>query len=203
MSATVEIYVSYSGDGIGLAHRIARELGCLTYRYTGRQFDLTFATGPWIGVDGTALLIMTVADRWRHGHDSGEGGDDGDAPYQYELAVEFRSGDRATLRRLGRALFHHLSTLDLPLLYGMGEADVAFADFLPGRGTREFPDATPMDTGGRVWWYEPRLYAPPLLPWPGDVAPIGGPPAAHVVCIATGSDLGLAACRPDAGLPAG
>jgi hypothetical protein len=199
MSATVEIHVSYSGDAIGLAHRIAREFGCLTYRFAGRQFDLTFPVRPWLGIDGTALLIMTTMDRWRHGDDAGADDDDADAPYQYELAVEFRAGDRATLRRFGRKLFDHLSTLDLPLLYSMGEGDVAFADFLPGRGTREFPDVTPMDSSGRVWWYEPRLYAPPLRPWPGDVAPVNDPAAAQVLCIATGTDLGLAARQPGEG----
>jgi hypothetical protein len=199
MSATVELYISYSGDPIGLAHRIARELGCVTYHYAGRQFDLTFEAGPWIGAGGTALLIMSLADRWRHGYDSGEDVDNADAPYQFELALEFRAGDRGTLRRLGRALFEHLSTLDLPLLYGMGEADVAYADFLPGRGEREFPAATPMDGSGRAWWYEPRLYTPPLVPWPGDVAPVSGPPTAYVLSIATGTELRLVAGQPDDG----
>jgi hypothetical protein len=199
MSATVEIYVSYSGDAIGLAHRIARELGSLTYRYTLRQVDLTFDVRPWIDADGNALLIMTPTDRWRHGRDSGEGSEDGDAPYQYEIAIEFRGGDRETLRRLGRALFQHLSTLGLPLLYAMGESGVAYADFLPGRGTREFPDATPIDSAGRVWWYEPRLYRQPLAPWPGDVAPLADPPAADVLAIATGPELRLVAWQPGDG----
>jgi hypothetical protein len=199
MSATVELYVSYSGDPVGLAHRIAQELGCVMYHYAGRQFDLTFEARPWIRADGPALLIISVADRWRHGYDSGEDVDDVDAPYQLELALEFRAGDRETLRRLGRALFGHLSTLGLPLLYGMGEADVVYADFLPGRVDREFPDGTPMDSSGRAWWYEPRLYTPPLAPWPGDVAPVSGPPTAYVLGMATGLELRLVAGEPGEG----
>jgi hypothetical protein len=201
MSATIEIYIGYSGDAIGLAHRIARELGCLSYHYTARQFDMTFPVRPWIPSDGGAFLIMTPADRLRYGYDVAELGDAGDAPYEYEAVVEFRGGDRATLRLLGRALFDHLSTLGLPLLYGMGESDVAFADFLPGRGVREFPDATPMDSTGRVWWYEPRLYRPTLEPWPGDVAPIDEAPTANVLAFATEADLLLAATLPGDGPP--
>src|SRR5262249_27028580 len=125
MSESVELFIRYTADGPGLAHRMAQRLGCLSYYFSGREYTLP--------VGGEAYLYLSVSEV-----------DEGTAftPYGYQAALYSRGLDRAELVRLGRGVFDRLAGLDLPLLYADAGAATVIADMLPGRGVREFPPGT-------------------------------------------------------------
>ncbi|BCB82504.1 hypothetical protein GCM10022251_69770 [Phytohabitans flavus] len=152
MADTVEIYVKYAGPGQELAHRVAEALDLRGYFYNGRSYVLPADAQPWVGVDGWAHLNLTLTDLGRDG-DPGLSADTAYEPYEFVVSVEFR-GPR---ERLGRAVFDRLTTLQLPMAYG-DDSDV-FADFLPGRGVREFSPGTSAEEDGRPLWREPALSA--------------------------------------------
>jgi hypothetical protein len=160
MADTVEIYVKYAGPGQGLAHRVAEALDLRGYFYNGRGYVLPVDARPWVGVEGSAHLDLKLTDLGRDG-DPGASAGTAYEPYEFELSVEFR-GPR---ERLGRAIFDRLTRLELPMAYG-DDADI-FADYLPGRGVREFSPGTPVEEEGRPLWREPAVSAarPSVAAW--------------------------------------
>ncbi|BCB87906.1 hypothetical protein [Phytohabitans suffuscus] len=152
MADTVEIYVKYAGPAQELAHRVAEALDLRTYFFNGRGCVLPVDAKPWIGVDSWAHLGLKPTDLGRDG-DPGLSAGTAYEPYEFELSLEFR----AMPRRLGRAIFDRLTRLELPMAYG-DSADV-FADYLPGRGVREFSPGTSAEEDGRPLWREPALSA--------------------------------------------
>jgi hypothetical protein len=152
MADTVEIYVRYAGPGQALAHRVAEALDLRGYFYNGQSYVLPVDARPWIGVDSSAHLNLEPTDLGRDG-DPGLSAGTAYEPYEFEMSVEFR-GPR---ERLGRAVFDRLTSLELPMAYG-DDGDI-FADYLPGRGVREFSPGTSVEEGGRPLWREPALSA--------------------------------------------
>ena len=189
MSSSVEIYVRYSGDGPGLAHRAAEDFGALTYFSSGGSYVLPFQARPWIGFDGWAHLDLEPTDLAVYG-EPGSAEDTALAPYEWVFPLSFRVGpphdSEEVLKRLGRVVFHQLTTLGLPLAYGAG--GLIFADFLPARGVREFHRAptsrNPAGPGGLT-----QLAAELCEPWPVDVAPLSAPPSTPVTVLVTGKTL--------------
>jgi len=152
MADTVEIYLKYAGPGQELAHRVAEALDLRGYFYNGQGYVLPIDARPWIGVDSFAHLSLKLTDLGRDG-DPGMSAGTAYEPYEVEMSVEFR-GPR---ERLGRAVFDRLTRLDLPMAYG-DDSDI-FADYLPGRGVREFSPGTSVEEDGRALWREPALSA--------------------------------------------
>jgi hypothetical protein len=151
MGDTVEIYLKYAGSGQELAHLVAEALDLPGYFYNG-GFVLPIDARPWIGVEGWAHLNMDLTDLGRDG-DPGLSAGTAYEPYEFEVSLEFR-GPR---ERLGRAVFNRLTTLELPMAYG-DDSDI-FADYLPGRGVREFSPGTSVEDAGRPLWRERALDA--------------------------------------------
>ncbi|WP_433325746.1 hypothetical protein [Spirillospora sp. CA-294931] len=155
MSRTVEIYVADRGELLPLAQRVGEELGVSAYFASRSSAVFALDASRWIGAEGTGTLTLAPTDAEP---------DDGTAlaPYAYELSLEYRGGDnlaRGELReRFGRALFDGLRALERPLAYA---DDVSlYADYLPGRGTRDFDTGADWDEDGRDRWNDPRLYGP-------------------------------------------
>ncbi|MBF9131880.1 hypothetical protein I0C86_23360 [Plantactinospora sp. S1510] len=190
MSSSVEIYVRYSGDGSGLAHRAAEDFGALTYFSTDGSSAVPIQAQPWIGIEGWAHLDLEPTDLTLYG-EPGSAEDTALAPYEWVFSLSFRVGppdDPAeVLERFGRVVFDQLTTLGLPLAYGAG--GLIYADFLPGRGVREFPPDTDVEEPGQAWWFEPRLHGQPLEPWSVDVAPLSVPPSNPVTVFVTSKVL--------------
>jgi hypothetical protein len=186
MGSSVEIYVKYSGDGPGLAHRVSQDLGVVSYFYSAHGYVLPVDAQRWIGVEGWGHLYLEPTDLGRHGEPGLTEGT-AFAPYEYELALSFRGGSQAELDdvlvRFGRAVFDHLTTLGVPLAYG--GSGLVFADFVPGRGIREFPPQTDAEDEGHVWWFDPRLHREPTASWPGAVASRLVPPSGQVMVFET------------------
>ncbi|MGW4460875.1 hypothetical protein [Micromonospora sp. NPDC004704] len=169
MGDTVEIYLSYSGPGQRLAHRVAETLDLTGYFHSGEGYVFPVDARPLIGVDGWGQLTLDAVDRDPDaGFGDGAGPDEevtAYAPYGFELSLDFRGPQE----QLGRAIFDRLTGLDLSMAYG--DYLRIFADFRPGRGTREFPPDTPADgTGQRVWSDLTPAAAPS-----GDPLVSGGP----------------------------
>jgi hypothetical protein len=177
MGSSVEIYVKYAGEGQGLAHRVAQDLGVVSYFYSGDGYVLPADARRWIGVEGWGQLGLDQTDLGRYG-EPGLADGTAFAPYEYELSLSFRGGPPAdqdeVLTRFGRAIFDRLTTLGVPLAYG--GSGLVFADFVPGRGVREFPAETDAEDEGRLRWFEPRLHVEPTASWPGEVASLASPP---------------------------
>ena len=152
MSDTVEIYVKFAGLGQELAHRVAQALDLPAYFFNGSGFVLPVNALPLVGVDSWAHLNVDLTDLGQDG-DPGFSADTAYEPYEFEIGVEFR-GPR---ERLGRAIFDRLTALELPMAYG-NDVDI-FADYLPGRGVREFSPGTSVEAPGRPLWREPALSA--------------------------------------------
>jgi hypothetical protein len=173
--------VKYAGEGQGLAHRVAQDLAVVSYFYSDRSYVLPVDAQRWIGVEGWGHLDLEQSDLGRDGDRAAEG--TAFAPYEYELSLSFRGGSPGTqdkvLMRFGHAIFDRLTALGVPLAYG-GSGNV-FADFLPGRGVREFPEDTNAEDEGRTWWFEPRLHSEPTASWPGEVASLAAPPGPIIV----------------------
>lgn len=165
MAGTVEIYVKYAGPGQWLAHRVAEALDLRSYFYSGQGFVLPVDARPWIGVDSWAHLNLRLTDLGRDG-DPGSSAGTAYEPYEFELSLEFR-GPRGPL---GRSLFDRLTRLELPMAYG-DDGDI-FADYLPGRGVREFSPGTSVEEDGRPLWREPAL-AVERSPAPGWQVGVG------------------------------
>ncbi|MFC0531056.1 hypothetical protein [Phytohabitans kaempferiae] len=168
MADTVEIYVKYAGPGQRLAHQVAQLLDLRGYFFNGSGFVLPVDAKPLVGVEGWAHLDLKLTDLGADG-DPGLSAGTAYEPYEFEVSVEFR-GPR---EQLGRAVFDRLTTLDLPMAYG-DDSDI-FADYLPGRGVREFSPGTRVEEPGRLLWREPGLTAErsPAPPWQvGDGAAI-------------------------------
>ncbi len=183
MSDAVSISFKYSADWQGLAHGIARELGCATYFFSGEEFALPLPNDRLIGIDGIGYSYLgPTAPLWE---------DTAWAPYEFKLSIEFRGGgDPARWdeieERLGRAMFDRLTALGVPMLYSRDSALTVVADFLPGRGVRDFAPGTSGEEAGYAAWYEPALYDEPKSPWPREVATLTTPPTAPVLVFATG-----------------
>jgi hypothetical protein len=177
MGSSVEIYVKYSGDRHGLAHRVAQDLRVVSYFDSGYGHVLPLDAQRWIGMEGWGHLDLDPSDLGQYG-EPGLAQDTAFAPYEYELALSFRGGLPAerdeVLTRFGRAVFDQLTALGLPLAYG--GSGLVFADFVPGRGVREFPAETDAEDEGRTWWFEPQLHVEPTASWPGKVASLAPPP---------------------------
>jgi len=174
MGGSVEIYVKYTGEWHRLAHQVAEALQVVSYFYSGHHHVLPVDARQWIGVEGWGQLILARTDLGQEGEPGAAEGT-AFAPYEYELSLSFRStGGADALQRFGRAIFDRLTTLGLPLAYG-GDG-LVFADFLPGRGVRDFPAETDAEEDGRAWWFDPRLHNEPAAPWPGELPDRAAPP---------------------------
>jgi len=170
MSTTLSIYLKYSGEGSRLARRAAEVLGARGYIYSLGDYDLLVDGRPWR--EAGVSLTWVCLDRT----DLGEYGElacaEGTAlaPYEYDLFVEHRAPRRPEAAvQLGWTFFERLTALNLPMVYVSAE-EWLLADFLPGRGIRNFPPATSYEEQDRAWWYEPRLHDDPMAPWPGQLA---------------------------------
>ncbi len=75
------------------------------------------------------------------------------APYDHELVIEFHSrhgmAQEELGERLGRAMFDRLSGIGSPLAHGEVGGDL-FAEFLAGRGVRDFPPGTDYEEPARI-----------------------------------------------------
>ncbi|MCO6003906.1 hypothetical protein NE236_02840 [Actinoallomurus purpureus] len=157
-------------DSISLAHEIARTLGAGGF-FAGRDGNvLSIKAQPWIGTDGYGTLDLKSVEAAEDG-EPGMYDDTAYAPYDHELTIEFRGGPGRTQQergeRFGRALFDRLTVLDRPLAYGEVGGDL-FADYLPGKGVREFPPGTDYDEPDPDIWAEPRLHDASYLARPAD-----------------------------------
>ena len=170
MSTTLSIYLKYSGEGSRLARRAAEVLGARGFIYSLGDYDLLVDGRPWreAGVSVTWVCL----DRT----DLGEYGElacaEGTAlaPYEYDLFVEHRAPRRPEAAvQLGWTFFERLTALNLPMVY-VSREEWLLADFLPGRGIRNFPPETSCEERDRARWYEPRLHDDPMAPWPGELA---------------------------------
>ena len=65
MGSSVEIYVKYAGEGQGLAHRVAQDLGVVSYFYSGDGYVLPADARRWIGVEGWGQLGLDQTDLGR------------------------------------------------------------------------------------------------------------------------------------------
>ncbi|MBX6723391.1 MAG: hypothetical protein IRY92_09180 [Dactylosporangium sp.] len=167
MSKSLSIYLKYAGEGQRLAHRVAEILGAHGYFYSGGSYDLLIDGRPWYET-GVSLTWVCLGRT-----DLGEYGELGSAegtalaPYEYDLWLEYRAPRRPEAAvQLGRTFFERLTTLKLPMAYMNNDDWWLLADFLPGRGIRDFPPKTSCEERDRAWWYEPRLHADPMAPWP-------------------------------------
>jgi hypothetical protein len=181
MAGTVEIYVKYPGPAPRLARRVAEELDLMRYFHSGTGYVLPIEARSWTGDEGWGHALLDATDPELVG-------DTAFAPYDYELSVEHRGARE----QLGRAVFRRLARLDLPLAYG-AEFSI-FADFLPGRGHRDFSPGTDAEERGRALWFEPRLHGDPAAEWPPDSP--SAPAAGAVTVFETG---GLLQAVPVAG----
>lgn len=152
MADTVQIYVKYGGSGQQLAHRVAEVLDVRSYFYNGQSFVLPVEAKPLIGVDSWAHFVLNRTDLGLDG-DPGSAAGSAYEPYEFVADIDFRGARQ----RLGRAVFDRLTKLQLPMAYG-DDADI-FADYLPGRGVREFSPGTSADADGQPLWREPALRA--------------------------------------------
>lgn len=174
MGSSVEIYVKYAGESQVLAHRVAALLAVTGYFGSDPGYVLPVDAERWIGEPGWAHLDL-------HPTELGEDGEPGDAegtayaPYEYEFSLSLRG----PVERLGRVLFDRMTELGLPMAYG-GDGYV-FADFLPGRGVREFPPDTDVEEPGRSHWYTAELHAEPARAWRPEPAPPVAPAGRAVV----------------------
>lgn len=141
-------------DSTSLAHEIARLLGVGGFFAGGDGNVLSVDARPWTGADGHGTLDLKPVEAAEDG-EPGMYDDTAYAPYEHELAIECR-GSGARAERLGRAIFDRLTELGRPLAYGEVGGGL-FADFLPGRGVRDFPPGTDYDEPDRDIWVEPRL----------------------------------------------
>jgi hypothetical protein len=176
MGSSVEIYLKYAGPGQRLAHRLAEALELTGYFYSGGSYVLPVQARRWIDAEGWGQLILSGTDLGRDG-EPGSAEGTAFAPYEYELALEFRG----PLAPFGRAIFDRLVSLELPLAYG--DDSSVFADFLPGRGVRDFPSGTVADDPGRERWHQPALHHDVTAPWPSEV-PLP-PPLGQVIVFET------------------
>lgn len=148
MAGSVEIYVRYPGAAQTLAREVAEELDLMRYFRSGSGYLLPVEARKWIGEEGWGHLRLDRADPDIV---------DGTAfeAYEYELSLDYRGARE----QLGRAVFRRLARLDLPLAYGTEM--YIFADFLPGRGHRDFSPQTDAEEPGRALWFEPRMHGDP------------------------------------------
>ncbi|MFD0686806.1 hypothetical protein [Actinomadura fibrosa] len=156
MSSTVEVYVADWRDAAAVAQRVAVALETSGYFRATHGYTYTIKTASWFTGPGVLTLRLTESD-WDE--------DDPDLctafeSYAYEVSAELAGvpglARDEVLERVGRSLFDRLMVLGLPLAFGNG-TDI-FADFLPGRGVRDFPPGTDLDADGRDVWFEPRLH---------------------------------------------
>ncbi|RFS85506.1 hypothetical protein D0T12_10770 [Actinomadura spongiicola] len=158
MSSTVGIYLAAAKDASAVSHRIAMALRAPGYFYREHGYTYTISLTPLLHGSGVATLYLSDND-W-----------DEDEPYlcaafqayNYELTIELGNVPASLrgeiLERLGRLIFDHLMKLGCPLAFGDDTNIVA--DYLPGRGVREFPADTSWDKRDRDTWYEPALHSP-------------------------------------------
>ncbi|MFI0482194.1 hypothetical protein [Actinomadura sp. 9N215] len=156
MSSTVEVYLAYSGGMPALAQRIGVLLGVSGYFGTAQGYTYTINSTPGLGESGFATLRLSDTD-WIE-DDSGTS--TAFEAYGYQLSTEVRNVHHLSRgevqERLGRDFFDRLTGLGRPLALGDG-MDI-FADFLPGRGVRDFPPGTSWDEDGKELWFEPALH---------------------------------------------
>ncbi|MEJ3743597.1 hypothetical protein WEI85_09940 [Actinomycetes bacterium KLBMP 9797] len=191
MSNAVEIYVKYAGPVEVLARRVAEALELTWYFRSGRGFLSALEVERWIGEPTWAGLRV---DPTESGHDNEllpeewafEEEPTADAPYDYQVGLDMR-GPQEWIERLGRMVFDRLTGFDLPLAF-VGENVDILADFLPGRGVREFPPGTSASEAGRAQWWEPRLHDDPAAPWRPEPPPPVAPPG-RVTVFETGGLL--------------
>jgi hypothetical protein len=174
VSASVEIYVKYAGEGQVFAHRVAGLLEVTGYFRTDSGYVLPLDAERWVGVPGWALLDIDRTDLAEGGEPGGAEGT-ALAPYEYECSLSLRG----PLDRLGPMIFERMTQLELPMAYG-GDGDI-FADYLPGRGVRQFPPGTDVEEPGRPWWFEPSLHADPAARWRAEPPPQPAPPGRAIV----------------------
>jgi hypothetical protein len=166
----VQIMIKDERDSTSLAHETARLLGADGF-FAGRDGNvISIDAQPWIGADGFGTLDLKPMEE-AEDDEPGLYDDTAYAPYDHELTIEFRGGPgraRGELgERFGRAIFDRLTELGRPLAYGEVGGDL-FADFLPGRGVRDFPPGTDYEEPGRDVWFEPRLHGAPRPVRPAD-----------------------------------
>jgi hypothetical protein len=181
MGNTVDIWVKYTGPLLPLARRVAQTLDVSGYHYAAAHASMGVAAARWIDADGWGVLDLSLTDLGEYG-DPGSSAGTAFEPYEWYLSLEFR-GPR---ERLGRALFDRLTGVGLPLLFGDPATSRVMADFLPGRGMREFPSRTDGEAPGRARWFEPALHGagsrPFAPPWPVEQP---WPPHGHVMVFET------------------
>jgi hypothetical protein len=155
--------MQYPGDAVDAVARVTLALDLRGY-FGSQPDSFRFTFGPLFG--GLLSVDLDVADV-----ESGTAF----SPYDFELSMEMRNApapDRGEWRkRAGREVFDRLMTLNVPLAYS-GGVDL-FADYLPGRGVREFPSGTGWEGDDRDAWFEPRLHGTER---PGGPADSGGSP---------------------------
>ncbi|RFS85489.1 hypothetical protein D0T12_10680 [Actinomadura spongiicola] len=156
MSSTVQICLRHPGDPAAAMARIAVALDVPGYFASADEFAFTLRSDPWTTPDGVLSVDLSALDRELYG----TGDDTAFAPYDFELSLELRNvpaqARQELLERAGRAVFDRLTGLNVPLAFGDG-TDL-FADFLPGRGVREFPPGVSWDEDARDTWFEPSLH---------------------------------------------
>jgi hypothetical protein len=174
MAGSVEIYVKYPGPAQTLAREVAEELDLMRYFRSGSGYLLPVEARKWIGEEGWGHLRLDDADPDIV---------DGTAfeAYEYELSLDYRGARE----QFGRAVFRRLARLDLPLAYGTEM--YILADFLPGRGHRDFSPQTDAEEPGRALWFEPRMHGDPFVVRPRDSP--SAPTAGAVTVFETGGLL--------------
>jgi hypothetical protein len=166
VAGSVEIYVNYPGPAQSLAREVCEELDLMRYFRSGTGYVLPIEARSWTGEEGWGHLLLEATDP-----EIVEG--TAFAPYGYELSLDYRGARE----RFGWAVFRRLTRLDLPLAYG--NEMFILADFLPGRGNRDFSPGTdaedlgspamlppPSPAGPPPLWFEPRLHGDRTARWP-------------------------------------
>ncbi|SEF44323.1 hypothetical protein SAMN04489712_10138 [Thermomonospora echinospora] len=206
MSSTVEIYLRGGRDAAAVVQQVATALDVRGYFGSGEGYVLTLSSEPWTTGEGVASLDLGPTDEDL----VGALGETAYSPYDFRLSIELRGAPglaRAELReRLGRQVFDRLTALRWPM--ALGDAMSVFADFLPGRGVREFPPDTDWEEAGHDIWFEPRLHGtePPASRQPPEPLIRGAATVFEtnglvqfLACDAAGAKAPVASIRSEAG----
>ena len=165
MGDTIDIYVKHAGPLLPLVRRVAQTLDVPGYHYAVTHASMPVEAARWVEADGWGLLDLILTDLGEYG-DPGSALGTAFAPYERSLSLDYR-GPRELL---GRALFDRLTDVGVPLLLAEPATGRVFADFLPGRGVRDFPPGTDGEVPGRAQWFEPALHGDAArsfaAPWP-------------------------------------